>query len=133
MNAADQRRVVKQLARAHKAYRAARLLLEQGLHEDAVSRAYYAVLHAAKAALITVGEQPKSHDGARVQFGLRLVNSGVVEKEYARILTAGQEDREIGDYETEIEIAPDRARRRVDDAARFLERMVRLVREKPNS
>ena len=127
MNAANQRRVEKELVRAQKALRAARLLLEQGLHEDAVSRAYYAVLHAAKAALITVGEQPKSHDGVRVLFGLRLVNSGLVEKEYARILTAEQEDREIGDYETEIEIAPDRAQRRVDDAGRFLERITILL------
>ncbi len=113
------------MTRARKAYKAARLLLDQGLHEDAVSRAYYAVLHGAKAALITVGEQPKSHEGVRVLFGMRLVNGGMVEKEFARILTAEQEDREVGDYEIEIEIAPDRARRRVDDAGLFLERMER--------
>ena len=35
-----------------KAQGAAELLLEAGFYEDAVSRAYYAVLHAAKAALL---------------------------------------------------------------------------------
>ena len=40
----------KELARARKASRAAETLLEHQLYEDAVSRAYYAVLHASKAA-----------------------------------------------------------------------------------
>jgi uncharacterized protein (UPF0332 family) len=109
--------------------RAAQLLLEQGLCEDAVSRAYYAVLHAAKAALITVGEQAKSHDGVRMLFGLRLVNTGILDKAFARILTAEQEDREIGDYEIDIEIGEERARRRIEDASRFVERMAVLVRQ----
>jgi uncharacterized protein (UPF0332 family) len=42
----------KELARANKALRAAKMLLENQLYEDCVSRSYYAVLHAAKAALI---------------------------------------------------------------------------------
>lgn len=39
-------------ARAKKALRAASILLEDGLFEDAVSRSYYAVMHAAKSALL---------------------------------------------------------------------------------
>jgi uncharacterized protein (UPF0332 family) len=41
----------KELTRAGKALLAAKTLLENQLYEDCVSRAYYAVLHAAKAAL----------------------------------------------------------------------------------
>lgn len=61
MNPTDRKQAEKELVRAHKALRAANLLLNEGLYEDCVSRAYYAVLHAAKAALVTVGEVPKSH------------------------------------------------------------------------
>jgi len=46
---------LKELARAKKALFAAKTLIEKGLFEDCVSRAYYAVLHAAKAALFLVG------------------------------------------------------------------------------
>jgi uncharacterized protein (UPF0332 family) len=41
----------KELVRAKKALLAAKMLKENQLYEDCVSRAYYAVLHAAKAAL----------------------------------------------------------------------------------
>lgn len=45
----------RELARAKKALIAAKTLIEKGLFENCVSRAYYAVLHAAKAALSTLG------------------------------------------------------------------------------
>ncbi len=41
-----------EFARALKALQAAKLLQADRLFEDAVSRAYYAVMHAAKAALL---------------------------------------------------------------------------------
>jgi len=90
----------KELTRAKKALQAAKTLLENQLYEDCVSRAYYAVLHAAKAALVTVGIEPESHHAVRRMFGLHLVKAGKIEKEFAKILTAEQEDREIGDYDT---------------------------------
>ena len=44
--------VRKELDRAREALESSRLLLKGGLLVDALSRAYYAVLHAAKAALL---------------------------------------------------------------------------------
>ena len=55
----------KELARAKKALLAAKTLLENQLYEDCVSRAYYAVLHATKAALATENVTPESHHAAR--------------------------------------------------------------------
>jgi len=51
MNERAYERAVKELTRAKKALLAVKTLLEKELLEDCVSRAYYAVLHAAKAAL----------------------------------------------------------------------------------
>ena len=51
----------KELIRAKKALLAAKTLLENQLYEDCVSRSYYAVLHAAKAALATKDIEPVSH------------------------------------------------------------------------
>lgn len=60
---------------------AAEVLFEQGFPEDAVSRAYYAVLHAAKAALLAEDLTATSHAAVRRLFGQHLVKSGAIEKE----------------------------------------------------
>ena len=113
----------KELTRAKKALMAAKTLLESQLYEDCVSRAYYAVLHAAKAVLLTVDITPTSHSAVRKMFGLHLIKTGKIEKDFARILTAEQEDRVIGDYDIYIEIEQDRAAKRVNDAEKFIKRI----------
>ncbi|MHC4153944.1 MAG: HEPN domain-containing protein [Planctomycetota bacterium] len=118
----------KELARAGKALLAAKTLLENQLYEDCVSRAYYAVLHAAKAALAIEGIEPDSHRAARRMFSLHLVKTGKIEKEFAGILTAQQEDREIGDYDIHVEIERDTALKRVADAEKFVERMAAYLK-----
>ena len=60
-------------------------------------------------------------------FGLHLVKSGKIEKEFAAILTAEQEDREIGDYDIYIEIEQDRAAKRVNDAEKFVHRIEKYL------
>ena len=113
----------KELARANKSLMAAKTLLENQLYEDCVSRSYYAVLHAAKAALAAEGIETESHTAVRRMFGLHLVKAGKIETDFARILTAQQEDREIGDYDIHIEIEQETAGKRVRDAEKFLHRI----------
>ena len=117
----------KELIRAKKALLAAKTLLENQLYEDCVSRAYYSVLHAAKAALATEGIEPQSHHAVRRMFGLQFVKTGKIEKDYARILTAEQEDREISDYDIYGEMEQDTAQKRVADAERFLKRIEKYL------
>ena len=56
-------------------------------------------------------------------FGLHLVKANLIEREYATILTAEQEDRELSDYNVNITIEQSRADRRVDEARRFVKRI----------
>ena len=117
----------KELIRAKKALLAAKTLLENQLYEDCVSRSYYAVLHAAKAALATKDIEPESHNAVKRMFGLHLIKTGEIEKDFAKILTAEQEDRAIGDYNIYIEIEQDRALKRVRDAEKFVERIEKYL------
>jgi uncharacterized protein (UPF0332 family) len=123
MNKMLYERALKELNRAKKALLAAKILIEKDLREDCISRAYYAVLHGAKAALSMVGVEPDTHDGVRRMFGLHLVKTGKIEKEFAKIFTAEQEDREIGDYAIYINIEKERANQRVNEAEKFLKRI----------
>jgi uncharacterized protein (UPF0332 family) len=113
----------RELARARRSLLASETLLNHELYEDAISRAYYAVLHASKAALATVDIFPGSHRSVRRLFGLHLVQTQVIEREFAAILTAEQEDRELSDYDIMIVIEKGRASQRVNDARRFVERI----------
>ena len=115
------------MARAGKSMRAANILFAEELFEDAVSRAYYAVLHAARAAPSTLDIAPSTHDGVRRMFGLHLVRPGLLEKEYAVIFTAEKEDRELGDYDVAFDMEKDRAQQRITDAMAFVKRVSRFL------
>jgi hypothetical protein len=119
----------KELDRAKESLLAAKILLENSLFADCVSRSYYAVLHSAKTALYINGVESKTHEGVRRMFGLHLVKTGKIEKEFADILTEEQEDRIISDYEVDMEIGEETAKQRFNEAVRFVERIERYIRE----
>lgn len=60
----------KHLERAEEKLRSANLLFENKMFADAISEAYYAMFHAAKALLALKGIYPKTHAGVVSQFGL---------------------------------------------------------------
>jgi len=109
--------------RSLKAQGAAELLLEAGFYEDAVSRAYYAVLHAAKAALLARDIVTESHTAVRRLFGKELVQQGLLEKEWAMILAHEQDERASADYDVELTFSREVAAQRVEKSRRFLERI----------
>ena len=118
------------LQRAIKAVRAAESLLDNGFPEDAVSRAYYAVLHAARAALMVEGLAARTHTGVRRRFGTDLVQSGSIEGEWAKVLARAQSARETADYDTATAMDEERAADLVDQARRFVARMAEFRDDK---
>jgi uncharacterized protein (UPF0332 family) len=118
----------KEMIRANRALEAAKMLLNNRLYEDTVSRSYYSVLHAAKAALIKIGVEPESHRAVRTMFSLHLIKPGKIEKEFAAILTAEYEDRELGDYDIDVDIESERADKRVRDAEAFIARIKQFLK-----
>jgi uncharacterized protein (UPF0332 family) len=50
-----------ELRQASSAHRAARLLRDAGLHNDALNRLYYALYHTVTALLLTTGVEPRRH------------------------------------------------------------------------
>lgn len=67
--------------RARQSLQAAETLTRDGLYADAISRAYYSILHAAKAALHVHDIVAESHPAVRRMFGLHLVKAGEIESE----------------------------------------------------
>jgi len=76
--------------RAEKSLKSADVLLHNGFYEDAISRAYYAILRSAKASLTLMGINVESHRGVRRLFGQHLIKTGKIRDKYAKILSAEQ-------------------------------------------
>ncbi len=80
--------VLAEWRRAQQALRAGELLTAEDCYADAVTRTYYAVFHAAKAALHARGIAAETHPSVRSMFGLHLIKTGEIEKDYAVHLAA---------------------------------------------
>jgi len=61
-----------ELDRASMALDASTLLFENGFLGDAISRLYHFMLHTIRALLLTIGLEPRSHEGVLRVFGLHL-------------------------------------------------------------
>ena len=108
------------LDKASDKLRVAQQLLGDGAYDDAVSRAYYAVFHAAHAVLLTEGVTATTHQGLVNLFGLHLVKTGKFEKRFGKHLANLKDDRETSDYEIYSTIDQTTAAEAVAEAEQFL-------------
>lgn len=112
--------------RAKACLRAAASCFRRRCYADAISRAYYAVFHAARAALrrhsATFGQR---HGHTRLQFGKHLVNTGLVERYYGREIGSLYELRLKADYDITEQFSEVFARSVRQRAERFLVRVLR--------
>ncbi|MBI2890726.1 MAG: HEPN domain-containing protein [Nitrospirae bacterium] len=100
---------------------AAKVLLDHGSFADSVSRSYYAAFHAAEALLAMEGDEPRTHQGMKMLFGLKLVERGRIPREYAKLLNGLTKGRESSDYDVFSPIDREDAEKALRDAGRFVE------------
>ena len=113
--------------RARESLRAAETLTREGLYADAISRAYYAILHGAKAALHVHDVAAESHPAVRRMFGLHLVKPGEIEPEWSAYLTESLDDRLAADYDAETSFSRQEARSECRRSGDFLKRIKRFL------
>ncbi|MYD86805.1 MAG: HEPN domain-containing protein [Acidobacteria bacterium] len=102
---------------------AARLLAREGYAEDAVSRTYYAILHAGKAALLVHDVTVDSHAALRRLFSEHLVPAGRIEREWSAQLRVGLDDRLAADHDPVHVVAAEDALQEVERATAFVARI----------
>ena len=90
--------VAAELKRSEESLRASQALLELGLLNDAVSRAYYAALPVARALLLTRGVEPQTHAGVSSMLGLHFIAPGRMSPRHAKELTRLEQFRGEADY-----------------------------------
>ena len=108
----------------------AKLLLQSDYRADSVSRSYYAILHAAKSALFVHDIATYNHTAVRSMFGLHLVRTGEIEREWARDLAESSDDRLMADYSLHTHFSRDETKHEYERAKAFLERIHRYLTER---
>jgi len=75
----------------------ARVLLDHNRLAAAVTRAYYAMFHAATAVLLAKGIQRSSHRGMLSAFGKHVVKTGAIDRTFFQYLRETFERRQQSD------------------------------------
>ncbi len=117
------------IEKAESKLKSAKILLEKGIYDDAISRAYYCMYYAAKAILCLKEKYPRTHRGVVSQFGLEFVRAGTIEEYYAKAIITAQERRERADYDIYYAPTREEAESIVEDAERFLDRIKKAIDE----
>lgn len=124
------RRFVKaSLGRANEALRAAKTLLNSGELKDAISRAYYAMFHAARAALHQKGITAKTHKGTQQMFDIHIVKKNLLSREYGEMFRETFNLRQKCDYEVYTEPNRSETEEAITNAKEFIKKIEELLKE----
>ncbi len=119
--------VAAEVARGQEALRAAEALLALALFHDALSRAYYAASHYARALLLTEGIDPKSRTGVGRMLGMHFVVPGRIAAERAKDLARLEQFRNEADYNRFFVLTHEGAAEELAVAVRFCDELRRWL------
>ncbi len=95
-------------------------LLEKNRYTATLSRSYYAMFHAAQAALISQGIEAYTHTGVNVQFQKTFVKTGKFPLAFGKTFSKILDQRLKSDYEIGFKASPDDAKHTFDEATIFV-------------
>jgi hypothetical protein len=130
MKPGDAEMIVGQIGKAEQKLAAARALARDGHLDDAISRAYYAMFHAASAVLLSLGITVDNHSALKAMFGLHLIKTGELDRGYGKSLSRLKDDRENGDYDIFTDFDRKDADKAISDAESFLAEMRRYLTDR---
>jgi uncharacterized protein (UPF0332 family) len=107
----------------------AQQIFEIGLYDDAISRAYYAMFYAAKAALLSKGVDLRKHSASIAKFRELFVVTGLVDSEYLHFLGQAQSARERSDYAPFAPMTREGAKEILQAAETFTAKMREILAE----
>ncbi|HEY3131474.1 MAG TPA: HEPN domain-containing protein [Acidobacteriota bacterium] len=115
------------MRRGREALASAVHLLQGEYFSDAISRAYYAAFHFARALLFLKGLEPKTHHGVIQLLSLHFVRPGMLQENIADHLRRLETFRELSDYDAEAEFGHVEAERRIRDAEEFINECTKIL------
>lgn len=105
----------------------ARILLENNRFAAAVTRAYYAMFHAATAALLARDIRRSSHHALLAAFGQNFIKTGELDEALYRHLREAFERRQQTDYEAIVRVDREATALLIDRAITFVDACRKLA------
>ena len=84
--------------RAEESFEEAQILAKEERWNAVINRLYYACFYAVISLLLKNNISTQTHDGARTQFGLFFVKTGIIDKESGKLFSKLFDYRQKGDY-----------------------------------
>lgn len=129
MTTPDQQETQTELKIADEQLQAAQELLARNFFRPAISVTYYAIFHAARAALWSRSRNAKTHRGLAEQFRQEFIVSQQLDPVFLEIMNRGQRQREKADYTVmDVDNAREQAHKIFSDARKFVEKMKEIIR-----
>jgi uncharacterized protein (UPF0332 family) len=97
------------LEKAKRSLQVAEEILASGNPDFAASRVYYAYLYTAQALLATKGLEFSRHGQVIAQYGRHFSKTSTLDPRFHKAIGTAFEIRQLGDYEAEVSIDPERA------------------------
>ena len=116
-----------EMERAKEVLAESRHLLTGGFYNGAVTRAYYAAFHGARALLVTRGLESKTHRGVIQLLNLHFVKDGPLSIQVAEYLSHLETYRELSDYTAIARFTEAQAREELIRAETFLSAVRALI------
>lgn len=88
------------LEKAERSFAAARLLINAGNGDFAVSRAYYGYFYVAEALLRSKGLEFSSHGQVLAQYGLHFAKDEILDRRFHKYFNEALSSRQLADYST---------------------------------
>lgn len=99
----------KMLLKARRSIASAERQIKESDYDFASSRTYYAVFYAMEAILLSKNLVLSKHSGVIGAFNQHFIKTAIFPKEFSKQITRLFRDRQIGDYEFELNIEKDEA------------------------
>jgi uncharacterized protein (UPF0332 family) len=109
------------LERANECIKDAEYLLSGSRNFAAVGRGYYAMFHAATAALLKKGIIRHSHQGIISYFGHEFVKTGLVDPKFHKYFIEAFDLRQESDYQPLADITQEQVNKVIERSKEFLE------------
>lgn len=120
------------IKKAKDSLEAARLLVDKGYYDFAVSRTYYSMFYIAEAFLLGEGLSFSKHSAVIAAFGQHFVKTGRIPQEFHRYLIEGEDSRNVGDYDIAPGLSKEEALEQLARAESFLQLAKRLMDNPPH-
>ena len=116
------------LQKSLQAIKEAKLLLENGMNDTAMSRLYYAAFYAVNALLTANGFNPKTHSGAKIIFNKEFILTDKIESRFSDFYSLLMSKRFEADYDDFVFIDPNKIQQWLSETQEFVEVISSMVK-----